>query len=106
MDQERIKQLEIEVAALQTQVQRLANQVQNQQNATIIRRGTADEDIAADGSGDVILEHNPASSLAGHTITAHLDWAHGDEQVSDGKQVFVAWIRDRWVIIGAECEAA
>lgn len=104
---ERIKQLEQAVARLQATVERLQRQGQTQQNATIIRRGVVTgSNIAADGSGSVKIRHDPTTAGDEPTITAHLDWAHGDEQVSVGKQVFVAWIRDRWVIIGAECEGA
>ena len=101
---ERIKQLENVVAMLQAKLERLESRNPKQPNSVIIRRGVAQEDIAVNSGGLVKIRHDPTTAGDEPTITAHLDWCHGGEQVSNGKQVFVAWIRDRWVLIGAECE--
>jgi hypothetical protein len=42
------------------------------------------------------------------TLNVWLDWAHGDEKISEGKQVIIGWFPEceRWRVIAAECEDA
>lgn len=75
----------------------------------IVKIGKADAAITFDSSGTVsIWKRNGSGTLVDTTenVTAHLDWMHGDENVSSGKEVLVAWFQDEgiWRIIGAECE--
>lgn len=67
-------------------------------------KGTCDADIAIDGAGDVSVFKN--GSDTNDNITAHLNWMHGGEGISSGKQVLCRWFSDekRWVIVGADCE--
>jgi hypothetical protein len=66
--------------------------------------GKADSEITIDSSGTVSLWTDAGDS--GDNVTAELDWMHGDENVSSGKEVLVAWFPDEslWRIVGAECE--
>ena len=60
--------------------------------------------IDFDDSGEVTVHRNGSATTS--TITAHLNWMHGDEDVSNGKEVICRWFGDelKWVIVGAECE--
>jgi hypothetical protein len=42
------------------------------------------------------------------TETAHLNWMHGDQKVSDGIQVEIHFYEDenKWIIMNAGCEVA
>ena len=66
--------------------------------------GKADSDITTGSTGTVSMWENGSDTL--YNITAHLDWMHGSEQVSSGKEVIVKWFAHerRWRIVGAECE--
>lgn len=66
--------------------------------------GKADYLISPDGTGEVSLWMS--GSDTGENVTAHLDWMHGDVEVSAGKEVIVTWFvqEARWRITGAECE--
>lgn len=66
-------------------------------------KGVVDADIAVDGSGVVSVWRG---SDTGSNITAHLNWMHGNEKVSAGKQVIASWFSDemKWIITHAECE--
>jgi hypothetical protein len=67
-------------------------------------RGVADGTIAYGSSGTVSLWTEGGDS--GDDVTAHLDWMHGDENVSSGKEVLVEWFptESKWRIVAAECE--
>lgn len=101
--QERVKQLEDEVRILRQELQRLSALIQTQVNAALIRRAVTDATISANGSGLATIDIDGAGT-DGTQVTVYLDHAHGGEQVSSGKEIFIAWIVDRWVIFGAECE--
>jgi hypothetical protein len=70
----------------------------------LIRKGKTDAAITADSSGTVSIWSGGADT--GDNVTAYLDWAHGDEDISLGKEVFIQWFADeqKWIITGAECE--
>lgn len=70
----------------------------------VMRIGKADSTISYDNSGTVSLWD--ASSDTTDNVTAHLDWMHGDANISSGKEVLIAWfpLEGLWRIIGAECE--
>ncbi len=71
-----------------------------------LKIGKADADILKDTSGTISIWNGDPLADSGDNETAHLDWMHGDEQVSAGKEVLIAWFADesKWRIIGAECE--
>lgn len=71
-----------------------------------VRIGKADADITVDGSGAVSIWNGSPLADSGTNITAHLDWMHGSEKVSSGKEVAIMYFadEDKWRIIGAECE--
>lgn len=76
----------------------------------IVKIGKADDDIAIDTSGTVsVWKRDSTGTLVDTTedITAHLDWMHGDEKVSSGKEVLCTYFADEaiWRITGAECES-
>jgi hypothetical protein len=62
-------------------------------------------DITAGSSGNCKLVFNGAATAL--TITAHLNWMHGGEQISDGKEAMVHFSEDenKWWLSNAECEA-
>jgi hypothetical protein len=66
--------------------------------------GMADGNISVDSSGTISLYDD--GSDTGENVTAYLDWMHGDEQVSSGKEVLVTWfpMESKWRITAAECE--
>jgi hypothetical protein len=72
--------------------------------SNVMLRGYASGNIAPDTSGSVLPVFS--SAAANSPITAHLDWMHGDLQVSNGKEVLCCWFpwEQKWRIIGAECE--
>lgn len=61
--------------------------------------------IQPNSSGSVELFETPQIGST-YSITAHLDWMHGNEPVSQDKQVSVTWFptENKWRIMGAECE--
>lgn len=66
--------------------------------------GVADGDIDPDSTGTVTIWKNGfATSM---TETAHLDFWHKDEKISDGKEVGIRWYDDEGLyrIENAECE--
>lgn len=74
----------------------------------LVRIGKTTGTITAGSSGTVNVwrgstaaETNPVVAL-----TAHLDWMHGSEDISSGKEVQVRYFTDaeKWRITGAECE--
>lgn len=71
---------------------------------TISYPGVADSTISVDSSGVVSIWVDGEDS--GEDVTAHLDWMHGDEQISADKQVIVTWfpLDAKWRITAAECE--
>lgn len=76
-----------------------------------LKIGKADSDITAGSTGTVSLwQKNPSTGTledTGDNVTAYLDWMHGSEDVSSGKQVVIARFGEYggiWRIIGAECE--
>lgn len=66
--------------------------------------GTANADILINTGGLISVYRDGADS--GADETAWLNWMHGGQQVSSGKQVKAEWIKDqrKWIITGAECE--
>ena len=76
----------------------------NTSQMQIVKRGKTDAGILSGNSGTVSIYRSAIDS--GDNVTAHLLWAHGGQQVSADKEVFVAWFEDenKWIIIGAECE--
>lgn len=71
---------------------------------TLIKKGKTDETIEPDQSGVVSIFEEGGDT--GDNVTAHLDWAHSDERVSTGKEVFLQFWHDedQWGIIGKACE--
>lgn len=67
--------------------------------------GKTTSPVTAGSTGSVTLYDKGIST--GATITAHLDWMHGSENISSGKEVVVAYfaLEDRWRFIASECEA-
>lgn len=67
--------------------------------------GKTTSPVTAGSTGSVTLYDKGVST--GATITAHLDWMHGSEDISSGKEVVVAYfaLEDRWRFIASECEA-
>lgn len=65
--------------------------------------------IAAGGSGEVTIWLAPTLGAdpeeTGWTVTAHLNWMHGGQNVDEAKQVLIRWFQDeaRWVIVEREC---
>jgi len=70
----------------------------------IVKIGKADAEITADSSGTVSIWRDGVDT--GEDVTAELDWMHGSENISLGKEVLVTWFADEgiWRITGAECE--
>jgi hypothetical protein len=75
------------------------------------RRGKADGTITADSSAAVSVwryDWDDTTALVDTTanITCELDWAHGSENISSGKEVFCRYHTDshQWTATGAECE--
>ena len=62
------------------------------------------DDIKAGESGDVAIWKRGGETE--RTVEAHLNWMHGDQQISAGKQVVIQWFADeaKWIILHAECE--
>lgn len=67
--------------------------------------GKADSDITYGSYGTVSIWRNGADTTE-NIENVYLDWMHGDENVSAGKEVLIQYFadEDRWRIIGAECE--
>lgn len=65
------------------------------------RKAVTDEEITANGSGDVTCEDND------ETVEAQLNWMHGGESVPANTQVIIEWFGDeaKWVIVSRACEA-
>jgi hypothetical protein len=63
-------------------------------------------DIEINNSGTVALSFNGSTTAL--TETAHLNWMHGDQKVSDGIQVEIHFYEDenKWIIMNAGCEVA
>ena len=73
---------------------------------TVIKHAKADGAITFGSSGTVSIWDG--STLADTTVnvTAYLDWMHGSENISSGKELLIQWFpnRGKWQIIGADCE--
>lgn len=61
---------------------------------------TPDNDIDPDDSGVCTM------FLVGGTITVHLNWMHGGEKISAGKEAIAEYREDeqKWIFVEAECE--
>lgn len=67
--------------------------------------GTANGTIVAGGIGQITVFRNGVST--GYVLEGvHLDWMHGSEDISSGKEVMATYFpyEKRWRITGAECE--
>jgi len=64
---------------------------------------TESSGISANSSGDVTIKINGSDS---DVVTAWLDWMHGGQKISNGKQCVIEFMedKDRWGIREAECE--
>ena len=60
--------------------------------------------VTADSSGNVDIYVNGAATT--YQIEVELDWMHGGEGISTGKEVMCTWFADEmiWRFTGAECE--
>lgn len=67
-------------------------------------KAVADGAITAGSSGTVSVYDGGSDSS--YNVTAHLNWMHGSENVSSGKELLIRWFEDeaKWVIVAAECE--
>jgi len=67
-------------------------------------KAVADATIPTDGSAAASVHRN--GSDTGANVTAYLNWTHGDEDISAGKQITVEWFSDerKWVVVNADCE--
>ena len=67
--------------------------------------GVTNSEITVDSSGGVSVWVN-GSDTGFDLATCHLDWMHGSQNISSGKEVIVKYFpRDaKWRIIHAECE--
>jgi hypothetical protein len=92
----------------QVQLNRRNSQLECVGESGLVRIGKTTGTITAGSSGTVNVwtgstaaETNPVVAL-----TAHLDWMHGSEDISSGKEVQVRYFTDaeKWRITGAECE--
>jgi hypothetical protein len=65
---------------------------------------TATSTIEAGGNGSCELRW--AGADTGSEVQCELDWMHGDQDISDGKQIVVKWFPDDqfWRVMQAECE--
>ena len=65
--------------------------------------------IAYDSSGEVEIQTND-SGTTDDRVTAHLNWMHGNQSISESKECVIEWFADeddgdgQWVIVSAECE--
>lgn len=68
--------------------------------------GVAKGDILPDATDGVVTIWENGVTTNWDLTGVHLDWMAGDEQVSNGKEVLVAWFPNEqiWRIVGAECE--
>lgn len=74
-----------------------------------VKIGKADSAITADSTGTISIYEWDGSTLSdtGDNIEdVRLDWMHGNEDISSGKEVLIMWFPAEkiWRIIGAECE--
>ncbi len=67
-------------------------------------KAVADEAIVADASGTVSIWH--AGADTSFNLEAELNWMHGDEDISTGKELIIRYFADEaaWVVVHAECE--
>ena len=76
----------------------------------IVKIGKASGAINYDSTGTVIIwrKNQTTGTLeAQETITGVvLDWMHGDQNISTGKEVLIMWFADEQVyrVVSAECE--
>lgn len=70
----------------------------------LFKIGKTDSLITFGGNGVVSIYRNGIDTTENET--AKLDWMHGDEDISSGKEVLIMRFADEgiWRIIGAECE--
>lgn len=67
-------------------------------------KGVSDEALVADASGTVSVWSGGADTL--YNVEAELNWMHGAEDVSTGKELVIKYFADEaaWVVVHAECE--
>lgn len=75
------------------------------QHANVRVSGKASGAIVYNSYGAVTV-YNKGTSTGQNLETVYLDWMHGDESVSSGKEVIAEWFafEKRWRITNAECE--
>lgn len=90
---------------------RVPRNVRGRSGGTNLKIGKADSTITAGSTGTVSVWQKNASTGTledtGDNVTVYLDWMHGSEDVSSGKQVLIARFSEYggiWRVIGAECE--
>lgn len=68
-------------------------------------KGKADSTITAGSSGTVSVWRG--GSDTSYNVTGYLNWMHGSEDISSGKELVLCYFEDeaKWVIVNAECEA-
>lgn len=67
-----------------------------------IYKAVANQDIVADGSGEVTLNYD---GVEGHIVTASFNWAHNGNNILSGDQLFVYYFAEekKYIVIGREC---
>lgn len=87
-----------------TKINRSGSQPTPSDQDQVVKVGVAVDGITAGSSGTVRVYRLGVDTE--EEIDAYLDWLT-DEDISEGKQVIVAYFEDedrRWRVIGAECE--
>jgi len=70
----------------------------------IIRKAKVNSTAITAGSYNSVGIRDQSNNDTGFDVDAYADWAEGGEDISANKEILIAYIVDRWQVIGAECE--